>query len=136
MRHTTRCPECGTEALVEWRAVLESTDGPIEHVKVRCGRAHAFLLTVAALALGYRGFDAAGAQHLDLPILAICLLIATIGCLVGGQGRIFYAADDWIIRDAVLADLVSNSWPPSYNLDNQSVILEFHIARGQAIQDH
>ena len=83
----------------------------------------AAVLTVAALALGYRGFDATDAQHFDLPILAICLLIATIGCLVGGQGRIFYAADDWIIRDAVLADLVSNSWPPSYNLDNQSVIL-------------
>jgi hypothetical protein len=80
-------------------------------------------LTVAALVLAYRGFDAAEAPELDLRILAICLLIATVGCVIGGQGRIFYAADDWIIRDAVLTDLVSNSWPPSYRLDNQSLIL-------------
>ena len=45
----TTCPECGTLAEVEWRAVLESTDGPIEHAKVRCVQKHWFLLPVAAL---------------------------------------------------------------------------------------
>jgi hypothetical protein len=80
-------------------------------------------LTIAALVLGCRAFDAAEAQDIDLRILALCLVIATVGCVIGGQGRIFYAADDWIIRDAVLADLVANPWPPSYSLDNQSVVL-------------
>jgi hypothetical protein len=46
---TTLCPECGASAEVQWRAVLESTDGPIEHVKLRCVRAHWFLLPVARL---------------------------------------------------------------------------------------
>ena len=28
---TTLCLECGAIADVQWRAVLESTDGPVEH---------------------------------------------------------------------------------------------------------
>jgi len=44
------CPECGELAEVQWRAVLDSTDGPIEHAKVLCVRRHWFLLPVAALA--------------------------------------------------------------------------------------
>jgi hypothetical protein len=47
---TTRCPECGALAEVEWRTVMESTDGPIEHAKIRCVHRHWFLLPVAALA--------------------------------------------------------------------------------------
>ena len=47
---TTYCPECGTLAEVEWRAVLESTDGPVEHAKIRCVQRHWFLLPVATLA--------------------------------------------------------------------------------------
>ena len=50
MMDTTSCPECGEEARVEWRAVLEGTDGPVEHCKVRCGQKHWFLLPVATLA--------------------------------------------------------------------------------------
>lgn len=46
----TICPECAELAEVQWRAVLESTDGPIEHAKILCVRRHWFLLPVAALA--------------------------------------------------------------------------------------
>lgn len=46
----TVCPQCAELAEVEWRAVLESTDGPIEHAKIRCVRKHWFLLPVASLA--------------------------------------------------------------------------------------
>ena len=49
---TTNCPECGSLAEVEWRAVMESTDGPVEHAKVRCVQKHWFLLPVASLAAG------------------------------------------------------------------------------------
>lgn len=52
---TTVCPECGELAEVQWRAVLESTDGPIEHAKVLCIDRHWFLLPVAHLS---RGADA------------------------------------------------------------------------------
>ena len=45
----TTCPECGAPAQIEQRHVLESTDGPIEHAKIRCVSRHWFFLPVAAL---------------------------------------------------------------------------------------
>lgn len=42
----TVCPDCGHPAEIESRAVLESTDGPIEHARVRCLERHWFLLPV------------------------------------------------------------------------------------------
>jgi hypothetical protein len=45
----TSCPECGHLAEVEWRAVLDSTDGPVEHARIRCVQRHWFLLPVARL---------------------------------------------------------------------------------------
>lgn len=50
----TACPECGGLAEIVWRAALESTDGPVEHVRVVCVRRHWFLMPTAAL-LGSRG---------------------------------------------------------------------------------
>ncbi len=46
---TTTCPACGLPAEVEWRAVMESTDGPVEHAKIRCVARHWFLLPLATL---------------------------------------------------------------------------------------
>jgi hypothetical protein len=45
----TTCPECGHPAEVEWRDVLESTDGPVEHARISCVQRHCFLLPVAVL---------------------------------------------------------------------------------------
>jgi len=45
----TVCPECAEPAEIEWRAVLESTDGPVEHAKVCCVSRHWFLLPTARL---------------------------------------------------------------------------------------
>ncbi len=43
------CPECGSFAEVEWRDVVDSTDGPVEMVKIRCLHRHWFLLPVETL---------------------------------------------------------------------------------------
>jgi hypothetical protein len=45
---------------------------------------------------------------------AVAGLIALSLCLLGGEGRLFYANTDWQIRDAVLADLSQRPWPVSY----------------------
>ena len=45
----TNCPECGEPAEVYERHVLESTDGPIEHARVRCVRRHFFFMQVSEL---------------------------------------------------------------------------------------
>lgn len=54
MTDTTTCPECGQRARVEERFVLESTDGPTEHCRIRCGSGHWFLLSVELLARSHR----------------------------------------------------------------------------------
>ncbi len=54
----TVCPECAEPARTLWRAVLESTDGPIEHAKIRCIRGHWFLLPVASLDRSERAVSA------------------------------------------------------------------------------
>jgi hypothetical protein len=46
----TVCPECAAPAEIQWRAVLASTDGPVEHAKILCVRRHWFLLPIAAIA--------------------------------------------------------------------------------------
>lgn len=45
----TNCPECGVIAEIVDRHVLHSTDGPIEHARVRCAARHTFFMPVASL---------------------------------------------------------------------------------------
>jgi hypothetical protein len=45
----TTCPECAGVAEVQWRTVLESTHGPVEHAQVRCVSRHVYFLPVASL---------------------------------------------------------------------------------------
>ncbi len=49
MAELVDCPECGLPAEVLDRFVLESTDGPIEHVKIRCIKGSPFLMPTASL---------------------------------------------------------------------------------------
>jgi hypothetical protein len=53
----TTCPECAEPAEIEWRDVVESTDGPVELAKVRCVGRHWFLLPLASLADRGAGAD-------------------------------------------------------------------------------
>ena len=50
----TRCPECDSIAEVVDRDVWPSTDGPVEHVHVRCVRRHRFVMPAASLAATQR----------------------------------------------------------------------------------
>jgi hypothetical protein len=45
----TRCPECDGAAEIDHRAVLESTHGPIEHVKLRCVQRHWYFVSTSYL---------------------------------------------------------------------------------------
>jgi len=46
----TACPECGSPAQLSGRAMLDSTDGPVEHARIRCVRKHWFFMPSAHLA--------------------------------------------------------------------------------------
>lgn len=48
----TGCPDCGLPAEITRRAVLPSTDGPVEHVGVCCVGRHVFLLPTFLLRQG------------------------------------------------------------------------------------
>lgn len=48
------CPGCELPAEVLARSVLESTDGPVEHVRIRCVGLHVFNLPAAMLASSVR----------------------------------------------------------------------------------
>ncbi len=43
------CPACGGAAEVEWRDWADSTDGAVEHVKIRCTDRHWFLMPAERL---------------------------------------------------------------------------------------
>lgn len=63
------------------------------------------------------------AEALDARLLAICFSAAFALMLLGGQGHLFYANDDWLLRDAVLRDLVSEPWPVGYWYKGESTFL-------------
>lgn len=54
--------------------------------------------------------------------LATICLLSLAWTAIAGVGHFFYANSDWIIRDAVLHDLVISGWPPSYT-DEQGASL-------------
>ncbi len=45
----TLCPECASIAEVLWRDRVESTDGPVEHIRIQCLQRHCFLLPTSKL---------------------------------------------------------------------------------------
>jgi len=49
---TVACPSCGQESEVQWRTTMDSTSGPVEHVKIRCLAGHAFFLPTSCLSVG------------------------------------------------------------------------------------
>jgi hypothetical protein len=44
------CPSCALPAEVESSSMLDSTDGPVEHLRIRCVLEHRFMLPRDAVA--------------------------------------------------------------------------------------
>ncbi len=60
--------------------------------------------------------------------LAGCLTIALAISLLGGQGgHLVFAKDDWLTRDAVLADLSTHWLPVIYSIDQNEYVLRAPI---------
>lgn len=53
----------------------------------------------------------------------ICIGVATILLLLGGEGRFFYANIDWQVRFAVLRDMSINPWPFVYTARGEAELL-------------
>ncbi len=49
MTDLTSCPGCGAVAEIDDRFVLESTDGPVDHVRTVCVLRHWYVLPAASM---------------------------------------------------------------------------------------
>jgi len=91
--------------------------------------AGAVILIAGAIcaAVAWRGDAATEPRLLSAPIdlrafaLSACLALAL--CLLGGEGHFFYAPPDWLVRDAVLSDLVGRGYPVAYRYDGHDYLL-------------
>ncbi|MCW2283770.1 hypothetical protein M2323_001798 [Rhodoblastus acidophilus] len=80
---------------------------------------------VTALLFSARGRVDGGA--LDAPVngglLLACLALGFVVVVLGGEGHFFFTTDDWLTRDAVLADIVRHGWPVFYRIDGDAFYL-------------
>ncbi|MEK4034999.1 hypothetical protein WOC76_08745 [Methylocystis sp. IM3] len=80
---------------------------------------------VAAVNILFAGgnFGAALQRPVEWRWLATCAAVALLLTLLGGEGHLFFSKDDWLGRDAVLADLVGRSMPVLYHHEGGDFIL-------------
>jgi hypothetical protein len=66
-------------------------------------------------------------EALERPVewrwLAVCAGVGLSLAVLGGEGHLFFSKDDWLGRDAVLADLVSRAMPAFYRHEGGDFIL-------------
>ena len=60
---------------------------------------------------------------LQVERLLICLVLALVLFLLGGEGHLFHPPPDWFVRDAVLADLVRDGAAVGYDWHNIALVL-------------
>ena len=63
------------------------------------------------------------AEPVQVRTLAACAAVALVLCLLGGEGHVFYANDDWLTRDAVLADMARHPFPIVYTHKGSDFLL-------------
>ena len=59
--------------------------------------------------------------------LLVCVAIGLVLAMVGGEGHFFFAKDDWLGRDAVLADIVDRWTPVIYSFNGAEHMLRAPI---------
>lgn len=64
----------------------------------------------------------------DRRLLAMSVAVAAALTLLSGVGHLFWQADDWTVRDAILLDLVRHPWPVGYQYDHHDGVLRAPIA--------
>lgn len=86
----------------------------------------AAIVVIAATAVFI--FRLGPADRIRSNVLFFCLAVAFLLCLLGGQGRFFFANNDWIIRDALINDLVRQPWPFAYRIGDAAFVLRAPLA--------
>jgi hypothetical protein len=68
-------------------------------------------------------------ERARIDVLLFSLAISFALCLLGGEGRLFFANTDWLTRDAIIHDLVSQPWPFVYRISESNAIQQSFILR-------
>lgn len=82
---------------------------------------------VAVCLAAVRGVESATLESVKLRTSLFLAGLALLLCLLGGEGRLFYANYDWQIRDAVLADMIRQPWPFAYTARGEPEVLRAPI---------
>ena len=81
--------------------------------------ATALAVTAAIILMTWSGRSSiGGADEIKYDVLLFCLAASLALCLLGGEGGYFFANSDWLIRDALLHDMVAQPWPFAYRIDD------------------
>lgn len=80
------------------------------------------LLTCYGFAHALRGADWRRVDISKRALVAV-VVVALAWTALSGVGHFFYANLDWVIRDAVLRDLVATPWPPMYEMDGATPMI-------------
>ena len=96
----------------------------LDHVLLWCFLGHtplwlamaAIVLVVPATMILVRRAGLHAHAATGVKMAAICLAVAAMTLLLGGEGRRFYANTDWQVRFAVLRDLALYPWPFVYDV--------------------
>lgn len=87
-------------------------------------------LSCVALGLGFAlwlrrltGVSLAPGGRFDAGMAALCFGISALLCLLGGELHLFSPTFDWMVRDAVLHDLVIEPWPVHYEIAGRDFLL-------------
>ncbi len=82
---------------------------------------------IGSLALIAQRHTPQEASFLATPVnmrrFALCVMLACVIFVVGGELHLFYATYDWRIRDAVLADLTRSAFPVGYDVEGVGYLL-------------
>jgi hypothetical protein len=98
------------------------------------GRPVLGLCLTALVLLGFQLYRAgastgvASVQARSGAVSIACALAAFALTTIGGEGRVFPATNDWLIRDAVLHDVVRLPWPFVYHFDGKDWLLRAPLA--------
>ena len=101
-------------------ALFATKMGPLAGVPILAGCALAYFVLWRATP---QRSDALLASPIDWKLFCTCGAAALGLCLLGGEAHIFYPNKDWLIRDAVLSDIVSNGYPLLYHYEGQDYLL-------------
>jgi hypothetical protein len=105
---------------------LQSPLGAICVASLLCGCALSLFARIGlSLPHAWRRVSSTPAQtvRLDGISVAVCLVLASTLCLLGGEMHVFSPSSDWTVRDSILHDLVLSPWPVHYDLGGADFLL-------------